>query len=176
MRVPVHCRMQAPQRCYIDDVMAMNIIKTVKISQRAIWPDQLKNASAVPEEGGWSAVTALTLWWTSEEVGRWEGLLLRHPWIKVIRGFSFPIRLMYSSRRSNSVTPTTSLGSFGFLGLTRTASPGKGHCPLNTCTIITPYEKISTWKMCYHDCYGNFNQKAINAKRHNYQGFTATIC
>ena len=42
----------APQRYYIDDVMVMNIIKTVKIRGALcapnIWPDQLKNASAVP--------------------------------------------------------------------------------------------------------------------------------
>ena len=95
-------------------------------------------STLLAKEGGWSAATALTLWWTSEEEGRWEGLLLRHLWIKDIRGCCFSMRLMYSSRRLNSVTPITSSGSCGLFGFNRTASPGNGHCPLNICTIITP--------------------------------------
>ena len=55
MQVPVHynskCRqVQALQLYCIDDVMVMNIIKRVKILWHTpnTWPDQLKNASAVP--------------------------------------------------------------------------------------------------------------------------------
>ena len=53
LRLACHTRSRyrqvcAPQRYYIDDVIVMNIIKMVKISLR-VWPDQLKNASAVPE-------------------------------------------------------------------------------------------------------------------------------